>query len=70
MKQDIHPAYKDVQVTCSCGVTFVTKSTMHQRAFVLIPLSEIAPDLSLGPEGLVRDLAGAIDAAGVERLPD
>ena len=43
---------------------------MHQRAFVLIPLSEIAPDLSLGPKGLVRDLAGAIDAAGVERLPD
>ncbi len=27
MKPDIHPAYVDTQVTCSCGNTFTTRST-------------------------------------------
>jgi large subunit ribosomal protein L31 len=27
MKADIHPDYQEVEVTCSCGNTFVTKST-------------------------------------------
>jgi 2-amino-4-hydroxy-6-hydroxymethyldihydropteridine diphosphokinase len=42
---------------------------MHQRAFVLVPLSEIAPDLVL-ESGRVLSLLGALDCAGVERLPD
>ena len=27
MKADIHPAYGETTVTCSCGSTFVTRST-------------------------------------------
>ena len=27
MKTDIHPKYNDVNVRCSCGNTFVTRST-------------------------------------------
>ena len=27
MKADIHPAYNEVKVTCSCGNTFATQST-------------------------------------------
>lgn len=27
MKQDIHPNYNDVTVTCACGNTFQTRST-------------------------------------------
>ena len=27
MKKDIHPAYTDTQVTCTCGATFTTRST-------------------------------------------
>ncbi|MBK8459652.1 MAG: 50S ribosomal protein L31 [Micropruina sp.] len=27
MKQGIHPDYRDTQVTCTCGNTFVTRST-------------------------------------------
>lgn len=27
MKADIHPQYKEVQVTCACGESFVTRST-------------------------------------------
>lgn len=27
MKADIHPKYEEINVTCSCGNTFVTAST-------------------------------------------
>ncbi len=27
MKSNIHPAYAETQVTCSCGATFTTRST-------------------------------------------
>ena len=27
MKPDIHPTYEATEVTCSCGATFVTRST-------------------------------------------
>jgi large subunit ribosomal protein L31 len=30
MKQGIHPEYKEVQVTCSCGHTFTTRSTLSR----------------------------------------
>ena len=33
MKAEIHPNYHEVQVTCSCGNTFATKSTMAKDAF-------------------------------------
>lgn len=33
MKAEIHPNYHEVQVTCSCGSTFTTKSTMVKDAF-------------------------------------
>lgn len=32
MKKDIHPAYKDVTVTCGCGNSFVTRSTAPKIA--------------------------------------
>lgn len=28
MKQDIHPEYKDITATCSCGNTIKTRSTL------------------------------------------
>ena len=28
MRKDIHPEYKDTQVTCGCGEKFVTRSTV------------------------------------------
>jgi large subunit ribosomal protein L31 len=30
MKKEIHPAYHDCVVTCSCGNTFQTKSTKKE----------------------------------------
>lgn len=35
---------------------------MHQRAFVLAPLAELAPDLSLEPHGTVRALLAGLQA--------
>ena len=43
---------------------------MHQRAFVLIPLSEIAADLELSALGSVAELASRLDTAGVVRVTD
>ncbi|MBU0744803.1 MAG: 50S ribosomal protein L31 [Gammaproteobacteria bacterium] len=30
MKADIHPKYNEVKVVCSCGNTFVTRSTVNK----------------------------------------
>ena len=34
MKADIHPKYNEIQVTCSCGNTFATRSTMGKPLHV------------------------------------
>ena len=39
-----------------------------QRAFVLVPLAEIAPERVIGGIGVSDALAG-VDASGIERLP-
>ena len=42
---------------------------LHLRAFVLLPLLELAPDLSLPGLGLLRDHLPALAEQGVQRLP-
>jgi 2-amino-4-hydroxy-6-hydroxymethyldihydropteridine diphosphokinase len=39
-----------------------------ERAFVLVPLAEIAPDLAVPGRGRVRDLLARLDSADLERL--
>ena len=34
MKSDIHPAYAEIEVTCSCGNTFKTQSTMNKALHI------------------------------------
>lgn len=34
MKTDIHPDYKEIDVTCSCGNTFKTGSTMGRALHI------------------------------------
>ena len=41
---------------------------LAERAFVLVPLAEIAPDLAVPGAGRVRDLLARVDASGVQRL--
>lgn len=59
MKQNIHPDYNDVTVTCSCGNSFVTKSTMSKNALHIEVCSVCHPFYS-GKQRLV-DSAGRVD---------
>lgn len=34
MKAGIHPDYEEIQVTCSCGSVFKTKSTMKKALHI------------------------------------
>jgi len=34
MKADIHPDYQEITVTCSCGNTFQTRSTLNEELHV------------------------------------
>jgi len=42
---------------------------MSERAFVLVPLLEIAPDIGIPGHGLARDCLAHVDAAGVVPCP-
>jgi len=43
---------------------------MTARAFVLLPLCEIAPDAVVPGHGRVADLARKVDASGMTKLPE
>ena len=59
MKAGIHPNYKDVAVTCSCGNKFVTKSAMSKTDFSIEVCSECHPFYT-GKQKLV-DTGGRVD---------
>ncbi len=58
MKTDIHPQYTEIAVTCSCGNTFKTKSTMGKPLHVEV-CSECHPFYT-GTQKIV-DTAGRIE---------
>jgi 2-amino-4-hydroxy-6-hydroxymethyldihydropteridine diphosphokinase len=43
---------------------------MHERAFVLVPLAEIAPEAMVPGRGRVRDLLQGVDAASLEKIEE
>jgi len=58
-------AYGDL--TLDDGTLTLPHPRLFERAFVLVPLAEIAPELKIGVR--VKDAAAKFDAAGVEKLP-
>jgi 2-amino-4-hydroxy-6-hydroxymethyldihydropteridine diphosphokinase len=42
---------------------------LHERAFVLVPLAEIAAECRIPGRGAVKDLVSAVDTGSVARLP-
>lgn len=59
MKKDTHPEYKEVKVTCSCGNSFATKSTLGKDKLNLDICSECHPFYT-GKQKIV-DTAGRVD---------
>lgn len=58
MKQGIHPEYKEIKVSCSCGNSFVTCSTLG-RDLLLEVCSQCHPFYT-GKQRIV-DTAGRVD---------
>ncbi|MEW5755674.1 MAG: 50S ribosomal protein L31 [Pseudomonadota bacterium] len=59
MKPDIHPAYKEISVSCSCGNSFKTSSTTEKKELLLDVCSACHPFYT-GKQKLV-DTAGRVD---------
>ena len=59
MKADIHPNYNEIEVTCSCGSVFKTRSTMNKQAFHIEVCSACHPFYT-GKQKIV-DTAGRVE---------
>ena len=59
MKTETHPNYQEVQVTCSCGHAFTTRSTMNKQAFHIEVCSACHPFYT-GKQKIV-DTAGRVE---------
>jgi large subunit ribosomal protein L31 len=59
MKQDIHPKYTDLTVTCSCGHSFKTQSTLGKETLMIEVCSECHPFYT-GKQKIV-DTAGRVE---------
>jgi large subunit ribosomal protein L31 len=59
MKAEIHPNYTDVKVTCSCGNSFTTKSTLGKPDLLVEVCSSCHPFYT-GKQKIV-DTAGRVD---------
>ncbi len=59
MKSDIHPEYSEITVTCSCGNTFKTRSTLRGGELHLDVCSQCHPFYT-GTQKIM-DTAGRVD---------
>ena len=59
MKQGIHPEYKEIKVTCSCGHSFDTRSTFGRSNLQLDVCAKCHPFYT-GKQKIV-DTAGRVD---------
>ncbi len=59
MKADIHPNYADIKVTCSCGNTFDTRSTIGKENLSVEVCSACHPFYT--GQQKIMDTAGRVD---------
>ena len=59
MKTDIHPAYQEIKVTCSCGNSFTTRSTSSDKELHIDVCSECHPFYT--GQQKILDTAGRVD---------
>ena len=59
MKANIHPEYNELQVTCSCGSVFTTKSTMKKDNFH-VEVCSLCHPFYTGKQKIV-DTAGRVE---------
>ncbi len=59
MKTDIHPNYANVDVVCSCGNTFQTRSTLGEEELHLDVCSECHPFYT--GKQKIMDTAGRVE---------
>lgn len=59
MKPEIHPAYNEISVKCSCGNTFQTSSTLGKKDLTLDVCSACHPFYT-GKQKIV-DTGGRVD---------
>ncbi len=57
MKEDIHPDYKTVTVSCACGESFVTRST---RETLKLDICSVCHPFYTGKQKLI-DTEGRVD---------
>ena len=57
MKDDIHPNYQECKVSCSCGETFTTRSTMSE---IKVEVCSACHPFYTGKQKLV-DTAGRVE---------
>jgi len=57
MKQGIHPKYNEVTVTCSCGNTFQTRSTLPE---LKVEICSVCHPFFTGKEKIL-DSAGRVE---------
>jgi large subunit ribosomal protein L31 len=57
VKTDIHPEYVDSKVTCSCGETFTTRSTMPE---IKVEICSVCHPFYTGKQRLV-DTGGRVE---------
>ena len=58
MKAEIHPSYQEITVTCSCGNTFQTRSTMDKPLH--IEVCSVCHPFYTGKQKIV-DTAGRVE---------
>ena len=57
MKKGIHPEYKDVKVTCACGNTFETRSTVDK---ISVEICSACHPFMTGKQKII-DTAGRVE---------